>query len=634
MADQRIAELTDGGNPQDVDDLPIERAGNPTTPGTSFKLTWASIRAWLDARFAAIAHVTDNTNPHSVTAAQANAEPAGSIATHDASGAAHGGVEGDFAAHKGAGGAEHPAATGAVAGFMSAADKTAHDAHIASTSNPHSVTAAQANAVPAVGTADGDLVPYDGAAYYKLPVGSNGSVLTARPAGAAQAKVVWEAPGGGGHTIQDEGVPLAQRANLNFVGAGVIASDDSGNDATVVTISGGGAGGGYDTVQDDGSPVTQRTILNFGADIDAADNAGATRTDVTLGANVPRIDAANIFTEDQAVQHAGTTQINIVSTDNAATFELMPGNGSANARRFGHVATGGSFFVFPLSDIGDPQIGQELAMSHAGALSLGAPTGGVPGTKGHANFEGLFVNNVATATTAGTTDGAVQVGDGAANGIKNAAFGENDVARLDINNVLLAANQRIENSNPIVIDLYQTGVAPQAGRWDMRSANGAFTIRALNDAGAQVEANPEFSIGHANFAGGQGVILGGNVFRGYGTLNATNLFIATNQVLDANTSRTLGEAGWPATHTLLVGSNISPTMAGNGFYRSNLGGPLTITTDGDSADGCWHLLLPDTVTGRTVTPALDMEVGGAQSGVEQIFTLIRINGRTTGYWSP
>lgn len=50
--------------------------------------------------------------------------------------------------------------------------------------------------------------------------------------------------GGGGHTIQDEGVPLTQRTNLNFVGAGVTVTDDSANDATKVTIS-TSAGAGY-----------------------------------------------------------------------------------------------------------------------------------------------------------------------------------------------------------------------------------------------------------------------------------------------------------------------------------------------------------------------------------------------------
>ncbi len=49
------------------------------------------------------------------------------------------------------------------------------------------------------------------------------------------------ASGGGGHIIEDEGVPLAQRGTMNFVGAGVTAADAGGK--TVVTIPGGGAGG-------------------------------------------------------------------------------------------------------------------------------------------------------------------------------------------------------------------------------------------------------------------------------------------------------------------------------------------------------------------------------------------------------
>lgn len=39
-----------------------------------------------------------------------------------------------------------------------------------------------------------------------------------------------------GHTIQDEGATLPTETNLNFVGSGVIASDDAGNNATRVTI--------------------------------------------------------------------------------------------------------------------------------------------------------------------------------------------------------------------------------------------------------------------------------------------------------------------------------------------------------------------------------------------------------------
>lgn len=45
-----------------------------------------------------------------------------------------------------------------------------------------------------------------------------------------------------GHVIEDEGTPLTQRANLNFVGAGVTVTDSAPD--TIVTIPGGGAGGG------------------------------------------------------------------------------------------------------------------------------------------------------------------------------------------------------------------------------------------------------------------------------------------------------------------------------------------------------------------------------------------------------
>jgi parallel beta-helix repeat protein len=41
-----------------------------------------------------------------------------------------------------------------------------------------------------------------------------------------------------GHIVEDEGTPLTQRAKINFIGAGVTATDDSGNAATVVTIPG------------------------------------------------------------------------------------------------------------------------------------------------------------------------------------------------------------------------------------------------------------------------------------------------------------------------------------------------------------------------------------------------------------
>lgn len=44
--------------------------------------------------------------------------------------------------------------------------------------------------------------------------------------------------GGAGHVIEDEGTPVTQRANLNFVGSGVAVTDVGGK--TVVTISSSG----------------------------------------------------------------------------------------------------------------------------------------------------------------------------------------------------------------------------------------------------------------------------------------------------------------------------------------------------------------------------------------------------------
>jgi len=45
----------------------------------------------------------------------------------------------------------------------------------------------------------------------------------------------------GGHVIQDEGGSLTQRPILNFIGAGVVVTDNPGNDATDITIIGQGS---------------------------------------------------------------------------------------------------------------------------------------------------------------------------------------------------------------------------------------------------------------------------------------------------------------------------------------------------------------------------------------------------------
>lgn len=82
-------------------------------------------------------------------------------------------------------------------------------------------------------------------------------------------------------TVQIAGTPMPAERAINFT-SGVTATDDPTNGRTNLAVSGGGGGGsGYATIEGNGSAVTQRATVNFiGATV--VDNAGATRTDVTI----------------------------------------------------------------------------------------------------------------------------------------------------------------------------------------------------------------------------------------------------------------------------------------------------------------------------------------------------------------
>lgn len=106
-------------------------------------------------------------------------------------------------------------------------------------------------------------------------------------------------------TVQDEGVNLSQRAKLNFVGPGVTATDDAINNATIVTIPGGGSGF-YQTIQDEGVALPQQIVLDFqGAGVTATNGAG--KTIVTIpGAGSNFISLTNAAL--QALITGGTIQ--------------------------------------------------------------------------------------------------------------------------------------------------------------------------------------------------------------------------------------------------------------------------------------------------------------------------------------
>jgi hypothetical protein len=83
---------------------------------------------------------------------------------------------------------------------------------------------------------------------------------------------------GAGHTIQDEGSDLTQRSNLNFVGSAVTVTDDSGNDATVVTISGGSGTDDaaiHDNVANEISAITEKTTPVDGDIVVIEDSQGS-----------------------------------------------------------------------------------------------------------------------------------------------------------------------------------------------------------------------------------------------------------------------------------------------------------------------------------------------------------------------
>lgn len=124
--------------------------------------------------------------------------------------------------------------------------------------------------------------------------------------------------GGSGHTIEDEGTPLTTRTKLNFVGAGVTVTDDSGDDATVVTISGGGSGA-VDSVNGETGVVTLTTD-----DISdtAQTNKWATAAEKTKLSNITVTQAVDLDAIETA-SHAAVTVVDTAEIDLALSGQQI-----------------------------------------------------------------------------------------------------------------------------------------------------------------------------------------------------------------------------------------------------------------------------------------------------------------------
>lgn len=99
-----------------------------------------------------------------------------------------------------------------------------------------------------------------------------------------------EASGGSGgyNTIQEEGSSLPQRTTVDFVGAGVTATDNGSK--TVVTIPTQPA---YATIQDEGGALAQQPIIDFvGAGVTATNGSGKTIVTINGSGVISLLNAA------------------------------------------------------------------------------------------------------------------------------------------------------------------------------------------------------------------------------------------------------------------------------------------------------------------------------------------------------
>ena len=237
-------------------------------------------------------------------------------------------------------------------------------------------------------------------------------------------------------TIQEEGVGLTQRNDMNFIGSGITAADDAGNTRTNITLStflndivdlgdpgtdrilfwddsagiyehltvgtglqitgttlsASASALGYATIEDDGVAVTARTIMNFENYFTITDDAVDT-TDINLNITElePALDLNNLSGQiDLTTQVTGLLpSTNIDITDLESTLDLSTIAGQIDLTT---------------------QVSGSLPVANGGT---GATTlaGIVHGT-GTAALTGIPL----------TTDGAILIGDGAAAPTTLAAF--------------------------------------------------------------------------------------------------------------------------------------------------------------------------------------------------------------------
>ena len=192
--------------------------------------------------------------------------------------------------------------------------------------------------------------------------------------------------------IQDEGVSLPRQPKLNFIGPGVTAAEDAGNDRINVTIPGGGVAMAYQTIEDEGVAVAQENTMNFvGAGVTATPGTGKTTITIPGGAG-----GYNTI-EDEGTPVAQETVIDFVG----AGVTVTPGTGETIVTIPGG---GGGGFAWDIDNLvliddffyNDPQ--NEADFLQATKYELVTTTGTV-GT--NANFSRNGIVGINTSAVAG-----------------------------------------------------------------------------------------------------------------------------------------------------------------------------------------------------------------------------------------
>ncbi len=137
-------------------------------------------------------------------------------------------------------------------------------------------------------------VDQTGPGIYGLVSGANG---------AADWNQLDAAGGGSGHTIKDEGSNLTARTGLNFVGAGVVCTDDAGNDETDCTIAGGGSGVAVEEA--DVGVAAAATTIDFGAGFDVTESP-ANEANIVLDLTEYLVDLVTEIENTLGIANGGT----------------------------------------------------------------------------------------------------------------------------------------------------------------------------------------------------------------------------------------------------------------------------------------------------------------------------------------